>query len=868
MNILEKVFGRRPMGPAEDENSSGGSALPDLKDGEIHIFGQATPKGEEDNAGGIEAKPINGKKVASQQEKIGVSNSIDIKPVQPKAEKGGIGKLRTEPAIPENKTASATVTTEPKGKKESLPRRMDIFENPEGKRRVVQRIEKDGTVVYAEELTKDVPAKKGAYLSRAPLRNFRVSAHVEGMERIDPIKEKHPEFYAEYEEGMEKLAEAFVREFAAVTEQVDTWSESLKEDGDRDLYDRLYESIERIGNEWNRLDDRFVEQGRRRIQLFAEFRLLEEKAEEAVKGDIEKLREGYATENYAELAKQVENGCRKISFEETEKRLNEIAKRIQEKYDSALVGKIPIADDALSAMEFGKRVNSLLTSINAQSSPEETEKVFAALDELEKQTFVERNRYGNGKNGRNGEDRGGFVKGQKKMRPADEQANGVNTEKDKEGGKKATDVRVKKPEWTPVNGTVEPVVIPVATPASENKVESEGGAPPLTIADVPPSLPFVAENTNSMPSKEIPVQEDPKEQEFLDIFSKTFEDLKMKISGAENVGVLKALRPGKGKEKYKFFVLDTFADYFNNQRGKEGDRSRVEAFDKLESAEEELQKLYDARRDQLKEMASKPAGEQRDAKKKRGEEKKPEGEKINEGLFAELASKLKVDQVFKKDGEPLLIIRSIAPEGISIEFRDTINADWQSGKIFPKQAPGFLEQLEKNFGWTLEKARTARLERTPRAKKAKASGSAPRKPGPFDEDDAARNISANEGAPDYEQAKHFARVEAGKKVAAEQPKSQERTYEELEKASSKIERGQCGSVVIEGLKPYMIELERGKGGNPDLKLRDIIEHFGVDEVAKSFVPAIIEILSREWKENERDLFALEFAKKEITGYFE
>lgn len=749
MNILEKVFGRRPMGPAEDENSSGGSALPDLKDGEIHIFGQALPKEGINNIGGVEVKPLNGKKVASQQEKIGVSNNIDIKPVRPKAEKGGIGKLGTEPAIPENKTASATVTTGPKEKKESLPRRMDIFENPEGKRRVVQRIEKDGTVVYGEELMKDVPAKKGAYLSRAPLGNFRVSAHVEGMERIDPIKERHPEFYAEYEEGMEKLAEAFVREFSAVTEQVDTWSESLTEAGDRDLYDRLYGSIERIGNEWNELDDRFVEQGRRRIQLFAEFRSLEEKVEEAVKGDIGKLRAGYTAENYAELAKQVENGCRKISFEETEKRLNEIAKRIQEKYDSALVGRIPIADDALSALEFGKRVNGLLTSINEQSSPEETEKIFTALDELEKQTFVKKNVSGNGKNGA---EYGGRVKTIKK-RPRDEEMDEVKGEK-----KKETSARTAV-EWTPVDTVTEPepVIVPVATPASENKVESEGSAPPSTIADVPTQSPFVAENTNSMSSRETPVEENPKKQEFLDVFSRTFEDLKERISNAENLVALKALRPGKGKEKYKFFNMNDFAKYFNNLLGKGGEAARVEAFDKLGGAEEELQKLYDGKREQFKAVTPKRSGEKQ------------------------------------------------------------------------------------------------------RVKRAKVPKSIPRKPGPFDEDDAARNIPTNGGAPDYEQAKYLARVEAGKKAAAEQPKSKERTYEELVEVMDQSEIDELAGITGTTLKEAL-EDSRSTGKTK----KEVIDEIGVDVVIKEILsPHISQVLPDSWTDAEKESFSQRFARERV-----
>lgn len=822
MSILEKVFGSGPRKDVGDEKSSGGSAL---------------PKSQQSAAEGT----------LIFTDGLGVNSGTS-----------------GERAVSE--------LAKPEVTKEEPLRRMDIFENPEGKRLVVQRIEKDGTVVYEKQIAKGVPAEKGAYLSRKPLKNFHVSVGVEGMEKIDPIREKDPRFYAEYEVGMERLAEAFIREFTAATEQVDKWSESLKEEGDIKMYDRLYEKIERIGNEWNELKDNFVEQGRRRIQLFAEFRLIEEEISKNAQGDFSELRKKYSIDDYAGLAELVEK-----------RRLNTLLDRkvevLQKKYDDARVGKVLLAEDAPSPIAFAEQVNTLFASIKEGSSSGDIQGVLDQLDVLEERVFVGENEGLNGVADTNGrrERKGKQVKRFRKGEPV------TITEK-----KRAE--KFQKAEWKPLDAAVEPVAIPVG----ENAVKSKEEVPPI-VTGVPTTPPFIPEDTNTMPPKEIPAQKDLKQPQqelfgaFLQAFDKTFDDLRAKISGAADVEALKGLRHGGGKVKYKFFDLESFAEYFNNENftGGPGKKEgiRDQAFKKIDDAEEELQKLYGLRREQFTQVA--PKRPERTTRTKRAKasgsiSRQPgpfdeddaarnisvngsvpdyeqakylarvETTKKAVSAKPELTSQASERKASSQVEKPLHVKSETIKERAAeerVELRTVIDEKkrWareffadpaNAGKVTQGQYDNLISYLDKSLADAESAFSDGRYKRVHHTL------------------EDARKAEFMEEKPEKGQSASL----------SEKPKV--RTYEELEKASSKIERGQCASVVIEGLKPYMIELERGKIENPDLKLRDIIEHFGVDEVVKSFVPAITGMLSSEWKENERDLFALEFAKKEITGYFE
>ncbi|OGI19299.1 MAG: hypothetical protein A3J06_00085 [Candidatus Moranbacteria bacterium RIFCSPLOWO2_02_FULL_48_19] len=121
---------------------------------------------------------------------------------------------------------------------------------------------------------------------------------------------------------------------------------------------------------------------------------------------------------------------------------------------------------------------------------------------------------------------------------------------------------------------------------------------------------------------------DARKQAFLAVFNQTLENLKTKISDAKKTKELQSLRrPGKG-EKYRFFDLNIFADYFNNQLGKKGDDARNEAFDLFASAEINLEELYLARKLQLRAAESKQsAGRPRP---RRGEEERLSIEDLQE----------------------------------------------------------------------------------------------------------------------------------------------------------------------------------------------------------------------------------------------
>ena len=166
------------------------------------------------------------------------------------------------------KNGEIIFTDQPAGGEKPL-KRGEVFESPEGVRAVVQRVEKDGTVVYEKQRAKDIRARKDEYFSRQPKGNFGVTLKMGDMERLEPTMD---------EKQLEELGVSFARKFESINTSLDNWAASLREedeDGVR-LYEQLYAGIEKIGSEWNVLGDH-VEAGqeKQRVRLFSALRLLE-----------------------------------------------------------------------------------------------------------------------------------------------------------------------------------------------------------------------------------------------------------------------------------------------------------------------------------------------------------------------------------------------------------------------------------------------------------------------------------------------------------------------------------------------------------------------------------------------------------------
>lgn len=386
-------FGRKLMGRAGDEKSSGGSASSGLnpQPGEIIFTDRHVAMSKKEiitETAVASARPINGAK-----KDLRVNGT----------------------SVPETAFTKSALL---EGRTPVFPRKGDIFENP----KTGGKIEVEG--ITEEKGEKDISFTEynpeGVILHdkrvvQKPKKNFDVAVGVKGMEKIDPIKEQHPEFYAKYEEEMAKTEFAFTRESVKIRMRMDGWKETVEnipgnKSGKRFDLIRLHQlkiKIEDAIAKFNELDDRQVNDGRKKMQLFVEMRAFGTEIPSDIQLSDEELKEalmkeyGASGEELKTLEKEhgseepniqlVEEGYQKIIYKKTIERLNKRADQLQKKYDNALVRRgVSFAGSALPATEFGERVNALLHSINEQSSEKETEKVFADLDELEGQMFEER----------------------------------------------------------------------------------------------------------------------------------------------------------------------------------------------------------------------------------------------------------------------------------------------------------------------------------------------------------------------------------------------------------------------------------------------------------------------------------------------
>lgn len=237
--------------------------------------------------------------------------------------------------------------------------------------------------------------------------------------------------------------------------------------------------------------------------------------------------------------------------------------------------------------------------------------------------------------------------------------------------------------------------------------------------------------------------------------------------------------------------------------------------------------------------------EKKDAARVGAKNRREAREGKNTELFDAVSKALKENQVFRKDGEPMLVIRDIALQKIDMEYKKAVSDTvWHQETIRPNDTRDFLEYLKNTFGWT------------PEQKKRKTS-----KPEPKRKHTSERIAAAKTG----EGVANDVQPE-GERTISEKHAEEEQTYEEREKSLSAVKKKQLGSVVSEGLAPLVLHTEQDKG----VTLHSLVDRIGIEKLAQSIVQSIVTILPTEsgWDEKERSEFATEFAKREIIESLE
>lgn len=248
--------------------------------------------------------------------------------------------------------------------------------------------------------------------------------------------------------------------------------------------------------------------------------------------------------------------------------------------------------------------------------------------------------------------------------------------------------------------------------------------------------------------------------------------------------------------------------------------------------------------------------------------------KKNGGLFEAVSKALKEGEKFRKNGKPMLSIKTISPQGIDIEYRkDDADKEWIPMTIRPREIRDFSEYLKNTFGWTLgsEEKKVSKPAQKPGGKNIRQDAA------PLDEDDAARESMSRESRPDYEDARSAKRIAAATKAGkgtddiirpgSEKMMSGERaeeewTYEELENRLDPIEADALKGIVAKGL---MIALNFSRENK--MVKKDVIELLGgAEEVASSLSRAVTDALPSEWSEAEKKRFSSQLTKKRVEAF--
>ncbi|MEI8096659.1 MAG: hypothetical protein WCG73_00980 [Candidatus Moraniibacteriota bacterium] len=449
MNILE-MFNRRPMKIAEGEKSSGGSASQDSPvEGTITLTdGHKENPVVLENESVLEKPPLSEEVLAIKEveplltpAEAAVKEKEFKKSVRPKKTKKSTTKTAkgsknevSASGTPKELVAKPIVTLEKNEiPKEILPQKGDVFQaGANGDRIVVDGVEKrDGVwgVLYSETSPSGKLKKGGKIFWKVP-KSFNVMVDSKEMQKNDPLKESQPEFYAIYNEQMEKVVSAFLREFEASCKMIDAWGDYIekgygvflrdekKEKGKKKeaedvlkQFQFIEEEVEKLGKTWNALDMSKVDQGRQGIRLLTEIRALEKQlpdfALELKHSGLELLKEkDGADEPDVEL---VEKEYQKIL-------LNRKVEEVKKKYDQFVDGNTVTAQDMPELNDFANQINDLFDLVVDSSSSEDIKKVLTEIESIEEQMFARKKEQGDGNGmGENGFV-GGFVKRKNKTR--------------------------------------------------------------------------------------------------------------------------------------------------------------------------------------------------------------------------------------------------------------------------------------------------------------------------------------------------------------------------------------------------------------------------------------------------------------------
>ena len=686
----------------------------------------------------------------------------------------------------------------------------DVFKNSQNESHVVvERVSQgeDGPIIYSSQ-----DGSRDRRILGRPLKNFLVDVGVRDMEMIDPIQNREPVFYAAYERQMTILEKAFAREFFACEKALDAHEDSLKGRG-KAVFIALgmiglnRQKMNEIADEWERMDDRLVRGGRRRLALLAEIRNF---SQERFEGDLlkwknealEELTGEYGSDEPDELL--VERGY----FRDV---LHGKADRLLKKCRQVKSGKLKISDEVASLPTFEREVKRLKDSIvgyesgdvDKESATIEIKAVLDALAEMDRVAFH--------------------------RSVGDERESGENAERKKSPRRmkkdESEDITKKKPEGRNRRKTnkrdmlaPDETALPVSPIISENGVQSEENPNVTTIGE------NVSDQPMKKPTESMPVAPSPeKGQEVLTAFKEAVEKEKQVFFGAiENAGTFKALR-GVGLvvgRMRKFFVENgegaspVVLEFVGKIKG--GDTAN--ALEILDEANREIKKAWDKKKLLLEK--EKEAGSPKDT-------------------FSVLVKVLGARIMpFKKD-EKELVIDSVSPEEIRFKYRgDETKGEWVIGKIGASRAEEFAKDLKKNFNFSLRE----RKESPPK-----------------------RRVTAEKKGPAVDATVQPA-VEAVKITPENLAKSSERTYEDFfreadDKGYHDILFGAAAAgirTMKEGAQKESVDLREYDKGHPGEILEALIDGMK-DSLAR---------VGKElgWSESEIDIYARGLVQKSIEKY--
>lgn len=832
MSIFEKILGHQPMKGAENEKSSGGSEIsePRLAEGEIFL------------TDGLGANDM----------------TLEDKTTPTSVESGAI-----TPVLITAKTEDAKKPV--KLEKNSIQRfrKGDIFENTTNG---------DSVSVEGEEIRQDMPGirytetypggalKNGGKTMWKPIEGFRVFVRGEEMKKSDPIKKKYPEFYAMYEEQIKKLESTFVWEIEAVTDALNEWSASFDKETDTkrynqliEQYEQLFEQVEGMREEWNGIKDSLVvTRGLKKIELFSRLRsfLSDARIPEDIRNDIVESRAERI--DYEPDVELVERGYQTILLE---RKKEEIAGRYNMIVDSNTV----VAQDMPILDNFLKQINTLYLSMNEESSSEDIRKTIDEISVIERQMFVRKNK----NNTENGEAVGGLVREKPKKKRLSQKQEYKEKKTEDEGGKKKY-VRNRPQGQVGENGEYSPFL------THGNGVELSG-------------------KTNTMPSGEILKQENPP-AEADGVHNPATAETAGDSSWRAELDTFQEFPAGsEAIEKLKGMLVDEWG-IFEQKLLDEAHKRNIPL------SEDERAKLWRVSfLPQLREMAIEYLNRYQVVPVRNGRNMFNAIVRILEETGTEERKTESRNQISRSVQEMSEDVSKAMIDSMAVRVKDYLNLNGkreypvtggqkqEKRSISPeeREARGIMRQVDDVIQKKIGLAKDI-LENSIHVKKVSEEGyrhfigylndigrDAERFFGERDIKGLQSMLEkANQAAFTLEESEGEKNTTPAVSAQSEQEKSGERTYEELEKTLTKIKRKSCAGIVSEGITPYENERISSQAEYPDLTLKDVIDHYGVDAVAKSFALAVAKLLPDEWSEAEQNLFALEFTKKEIIGCFE